>query len=613
MAWSYAWNELVRRWSRTVLTALGLAAGVGLVIGIIGVSNGLDAAQGKILSPLSSVGTDIIVTRTVGATSSSGGTTTTTTPSGGGLGLGGGGGGGFFGGGIRGQSASALAQLNASDEQALLQANSTVITDLSKLGPPGTQFTYDFFVPGTLITFPDAAVQAVAGLKNVTSAVPGLSLQALHESGTVPTITASITEGSQTVTQTVRPPPLTADQLAQVQACLQQKGIIGGSPTSTTTPSTTAPGSASTTPGSGSTSGGGGGFGGGGRGAFGPAFTECLPASYQQYIASVTVPARTIEQVLNPPQTNTATQSYTVAGVDPSSTRTGLITKAQLVSGTWFTPASGDEVLVSSAYASTKSVKVGQVLPIDGRNFTVVGLVNPTLTGNTADLYFDLKTLQSLSSNTSRVNEVLVAVKNASDVSAVTAEIEKALPGAQVLTSKSLANQVSGSLSDARKLAHSLGTALAVIILLAAFLIAALLTLSSISKRVREIGTLRAIGWSRGRVVRQVVVETVGIGIIGAAAGVGVGVVVCVLIGALGPTLTSTSSGAAVGASSVGSLFHQATTASATSSVKLRAPIDLAMVGLGILFAVVGGLLAGVVGGWRAARMEPVEALRNLG
>ena len=77
----YAWNELRRRWSRTVVTAIGLAAGVGLVMGIVGVSDGLTQAQNKVLSPLSSVGTDIIVTRTVDATpvSSTGSTTTTTT------------------------------------------------------------------------------------------------------------------------------------------------------------------------------------------------------------------------------------------------------------------------------------------------------------------------------------------------------------------------------------------------------------------------------------------------------------------------------------------------------------------------------------------------------
>ncbi len=625
-AMGYAWNELRRRWSRTVVTAIGLAAGVGLVMGIVGVSDGLTQAQNKVLSPLSSVGTDIIVTRTVDATttSGSGSTTTTTTPTGNGFGGGGGGGGGFFGAGAgRGRGgASAIATLNASDQAALLNANSSVLTDLAKLGPPGTQFTYDFFVPGTLITFPQAAVSDVAGTKGVASAVPGLSLQALHESGTVPSETDTVTTGGQTITSVQRPPPLTAAQEDAVRACLEASGAFGSgtSTTPTSTPAgTTAPSppgatTATTAPGGaegGRGFGGGGGFGGA---AFGAAFTKCLPASYQQYEAQVVVPEQTITRVLNPPTTNTETKSYTVAGVNPADTSTGLITTAQVVSGKWFGANPADEILVNTAYASTNNIKVGQQLTIDKTSFAVVGLVNPTLTGDTSDIYFDLTTLQTLASNGSRVNEVLVKVTKSSDVSAVAAAIHKELPGAQVLTSKSLANSVTGSLTNAHTLATHLGGALAVIVLLAAFLIAALLTLSSIAKRVREIGTLRAIGWSRGRVVRQIVGETVGIGILGGVLGVALGVAVCAVIGAVGPSLTATSSGAAVGASGVGAIFHQATTAAATSSkIHLRAPIDLGIVLLGLAAAVVGGLVAGIAGGWRASRLAPAVALRDLG
>ncbi|HLM96966.1 MAG TPA: FtsX-like permease family protein, partial [Acidimicrobiales bacterium] len=572
--------------------------------------------------------TDIIVTRTVDATttSGSGSTTTTTTPTGNGFGGGGGGGGGggFFGAGAgRGRGgASGIATLNASDQAALLNANSSVLTDLSKLGPPGTQFTYDFFVPGTLITFPQAAVSDVAGINGVASAVPGLSLQALHESGTVPSETDTVTTGGQTITSVQRPPPLTAAQEDAVRACLQASGAFGtgtsttptSTPAGTTAP--TAPGATTATTGPGG-GGGGRGFGGGGGfggAAFGAAFTKCLPASYQQYEAQVVVPEQTITRVLNPPTTNTETKSYTVAGVNPADTSTGLITTAQVVSGKWFGANPADEILVNTAYASTNNIKVGQSLTIDKTTFTVVGLVNPTLTGDTSDIYFDLTTLQTLASNGSRVNEVLVKVTKSSDVSAVAAAIHKELPGAQVLTSKSLANSVTGSLTNAHTLATHLGGALAVIVLLAAFLIAALLTLSSIAKRVREIGTLRAIGWSRGRVVRQIVGETVGIGILGGILGVALGVAVCAVIGAVGPSLTATSSGAAVGASGVGGIFHQATTAAATSSkIHLRAPIDLGIVLLGLAAAVVGGLVAGIAGGWRASRLAPAVALRDLG
>ena len=110
-----------------------------------------------------------------------------------------------------------------------------------------------------------------------------------------------------------------------------------------------------------------------------------------------------------------------------------------------------------------------------------------------------------------------------------------------MLTSKQLADSASGSLNNAHKLANDLGGVLAIVVLLAAFLIAGLLTLSSVAKRVREIGSLRAIGWTRGEVVRQVMAETVGIGMVGGVIGVAIGAGVCAVIAAVGPGLSVTS------------------------------------------------------------------------
>ncbi|HUY21130.1 MAG TPA: ABC transporter permease [Acidimicrobiales bacterium] len=618
----YAWSELRRRWSRTLVTALGLAAGVGLVMGIVGVSNGLSDAQNKVLSPLSSVGTDIVVERTVGVASTSPSTaTTTTTTSPGGFGRGPGGGGGFFAG-------AGNAGANASDRTALAANNSSVITDLSKLGPAGTKFTYDFFVTGTLITFPQSAVADVSKIAGVESAVPGLSLQALHESGTVPQVTDTLTTGGQTITQTQTPAPLTAAERTAVRTCLENSGAFPTPSTTTTTPG----GTTTTTPGG--TSGAGGGFGGGGFGGggggfggggglsagaldsrFGAAFTQCLPQRFQQYEAQVVVPQQTITRVLNPPSTDTQTKGYTVAGVNPSNTTSGLITKAQLVSGTWFTSKPADEILVSTAYASTNGIKVGQTLTIDTTGYKVVGLVNPTLTGDVSDIYFDLATLQSSSSQASRINEVLVKVAKSSDVDGVATAIKKELPGATVLTSKQLAGQVTGSLSNAKKLASDLGVALGIIILAAALLIAALLTLSSVAKRVREIGTLRAVGWSRGRVVSQILAEMLGIGVVGAALGVLVGLGVCAAVNAFGPTLAYSTTGAVVGSSSASNLVH-ATTAAASAigrTVKLHTSISVVTVVVAAAIAILGGLVAGVAGALRAARLAPASALRDLG
>ncbi len=580
----YALNELRRRFGRTLVTALGLAAGVGLVIGIIGVSNGLSDAQNKALSPLSSVGTDIIVTRTVAPSNAAASSNATA-----GNAIAGGAAEFFSAGGGAG---SALGKLNASDASSLLDSNGSVLTDLAKLGPAGTQYTHDFFLPGTLITFPQQqAVADVASVKGVQSAIPALSMNALHETGTVPKITATFQTGGQTINQLENLPPLTAAQGTSVKNCIISSpdfsAIFGAAS---------------------------GGAGGSGLSSeLGPLLQQCLPADYQNFVSHIIVPALTLEQVVNPPSTDTMTSSYTVGSVDPSSPNSGLITKSQLVAGKWFGSDPSAEVLVSSAYANTKGIKVGQSLSINSTTFDVVGLVNPTLTGSESDLYFNLATLQSQSSDSDRINEILVKVNQASDVNAVAARIRKELPGASVLTDANLDTQVSGSLENAHKLAKSLGSVLALIILLAAFLIAALLTLSNLSKRVREIGTLRALGWSRGRVVRQVVAETFGIGILGAIIGTGVGIGVCALVGAFGTRLAATSTGSTVGASSVSTLFGLATKAAAKSTVKLTAPLDASTILIGVGFAILGGLLAGAVGGWRAARMAPAEALRDVG
>ena len=607
----YAWNELRRRWGRTLVTAFGLAAGVGLVMGIIGVSQGLSDAQNSVLSPLGSVGTDIIVTRTVAPTTSQ--TTTTTTlpsfrgggsfPTGGTFPAGGGGGGGFFARGIGGFNST-----DSTQAATLLNNNSSIITDLAKLGKPGAQFTHDFFVPGTLITFPSVAINDVAKIPGVSTAVGALSLSALHESGTVPKITDTVKTGGQTISTTVKPPTLTAAQTAAERTCIQKILSKAFGSTGGTAPSFPTGGRTGTGTGSGS------GF----RNFIGgftanPAIEACMTPAQKAYEQNVTVPEQTITRILNPPTTNTATSSYSVAGVDPTNETTGLITKAQLVSGTWFTSNPSDEVLVYTEYATTKGLKVGGTLTINAKSYKIVGLVSPTLTGNVADIYFPLSTMQALASAPGYVNEVLVSVKSASEVAAVTKAIKAELPGATVLTSKTLADSVSGSLNNAHKLANDLGGVLAIVVLLAAFLIAGLLTLSSVAKRVREIGSLRAIGWSRGQVVRQVIAETVGIGLVGGLIGVAIGAGVCAVIAAVGPGLSVTSTGLAVGASTLSNMVGQSTTGTVTSIVHLTAPIHFTTILIAFAGALVGGLIAGVIGGWRAARLAPASALRDLG
>jgi putative ABC transport system permease protein len=357
--------------------------------------------------------------------------------------------------------------------------------------------------------------------------------------------------------------------------------------------------------------GGGGFFIGGGN----PAFEDCLPERFQQFQAQFTVPRAVINQVVNPPSTDITNTAYSAAGVDPSQPNVGLITSDQITQGRWFGRGATNEVILNAAYANTKKLGVGSTIPIDGVNYKVVGLAKPTLTGSTADVYFPLATLQKLASKPNRVTQILVKAKSAGDVDAVAASIKKSLPGATIITTKSLADQVTGSLANAHKLASRLGGALAVIVLLAAFVIAALLTLSSISKRVREIGTLRAVGWSKGRVVRQILGETLGIAFLGGLVGLLVGVGVAGAVHWLSPTLDATTTGVPGVASSASAAFLGIAQSSSqtTQKVTLGAPLHPSTLVLGVVFALIGGLVAGLAASWRAARLAPATTLRDLG
>jgi len=60
--------------------------------------------------------------------------------------------------------------------------------------------------------------------------------------------------------------------------------------------------------------------------------------------------------------------------------------------------------------------------------------------------------------------------------------------------------------------------------LVAAFLIAGLLTLSSVNRRIRELGTLKAIGWPQRLVIRQVTGEALAEGALGGLVGAALGI-----------------------------------------------------------------------------------------
>src|SRR6202034_4459324 len=219
--------------------------------------------------------------------------------------------------------------------------------------------------------------------------------------------------------------------------------------------------------------------------------------------------------------------TVSVDGVDLASSAQALgpLSNGTLKSGRTLrsSDASSDVAVIDASYAKSASLKVGSDVTIANTKFPVVGIVTDPASDSSADVYVPLARAQALASLTGKVNTIYGAASISADSAAVQKEIQKAVPGSTVTTSADLASEVTGSLSSANSLANNLGKWLAIAVLVAAFLLASLLTMAAVSRRVREFGTLKALGWRSRRVIGQVMGESIAMGIIGGAVGIGLG------------------------------------------------------------------------------------------
>jgi len=300
-----------------------------------------------------------------------------------------------------------------------------------------------------------------------------------------------------------------------------------------------------------------------------------------------------------------------VSGVDTANLTLGPLSSAQISSGRALTSedASAKVALVTRAYAKQNSLAVGDAKKIDGEKFTVVGIVALPAGSTSSDVYIPVAWAQKMSDNAGKVNQIYVKADSARDIAAVKTEIKQFMPKATVTTSSDLASQVSGSLASASTLADRLGKWLAIAALIASFAVASLLTVSAVSRRVREFGTLKALGWRGKRIVGQVLGESMVQGIMGAVLGVALGILGAKLIAAFSPALKATMAGAA---QSGPPGMPPAAGAAQAVSVNLTAPVSFQLIGVAVALALSGALIAGAFGGWRASRLRPADALRRV-
>jgi putative ABC transport system permease protein len=310
--------------------------------------------------------------------------------------------------------------------------------------------------------------------------------------------------------------------------------------------------------------------------------------------------------------------SYSVAGVDVTDQDLGPLATSKITSGKTFNAAQTNAkvAVVSKSYAKENKYTVGKTFKISGTKYTIIGIATPDSSESTTDVYLPLKQAQTLGDAKNKVTTIYVKATDSKQITTVKTTIQKNISGTTVTTSADLASTVSGSLSTASNLATSVGKWLSIAVLVAAFLVAALLTSSAVSRRVREFGTLKALGWPSRKVTRQVVGESIVNGLIGGALGIAIGLGAAYAVTAISPKLTAElgntggGGGGMGGGPGGGGPGRQAV--KNTMEIALSAPVSVTTIALAAGLAITGGLIAGAMGGWRASRMRPADALRSV-
>ena len=261
------------------------------------------------------------------------------------------------------------------------------------------------------------------------------------------------------------------------------------------------------------------------------------------------------------------------------------------VQGRLLTPddEGSDVVVMGSDLGRKENVQPGDHVRIRGTDFQVVGLLEPTLTAPDSSAFMPLAAAQQLFHDSlpaqirqaipanQVISQVVVYPQSGVGEDAVAKRIEADVDNASTLTGTEFDQQV----GSATAIFNAIIIGVAVISLVVGGLSVINTMAMSVAERTREIGIKRAIGGSRGRIIRELVTEAGLIGLMGGLIGLGLGALVVVIANEAGRDS--------------GTVLFQ---------------LSWGTTAFALAFSTILGILAGLIPAWSAARLDPVEALR---
>jgi ABC-type antimicrobial peptide transport system permease subunit len=262
---------------------------------------------------------------------------------------------------------------------------------------------------------------------------------------------------------------------------------------------------------------------------------------------------------------------FMLSGLDQNST---AMSHYQIVAGRYIQRP--NEILVGKTAAKNYKLAINGSVSLFNNRYKVVGIYETGLAYEDGGGVLALREAQRLLNRPRSVSFIFVDVKQATEAEAVRAAIEQRFAEAQVSLSSQFAQN-----SDQMAQMQAIIDAISVLALLVGGIVVANTMFMAIYERTREIGTLRALGWRQGRILRQVLAESL---------------LLCLLAGVAGSILGA------------GILWLVTRVPGADSFV--QAGWDVATFARSVGLALLVGLVAGLYPAWRASKLQPVEALR---
>jgi putative ABC transport system permease protein len=293
----------------------------------------------------------------------------------------------------------------------------------------------------------------------------------------------------------------------------------------------------------------------------------------------------------------------TIMGIDLTQSGLGPVKVKEWLSEGQF-PTQDGELVMEKHYAKFHSTHLGDTLSIGGHPFKVVGLlaIKEGAQIAAANVYMPVADAHKLlNSDKTGVNIVYLRLKDPSLLEQVKTQIGKEFQGMSVTSSDSFLELMGG----VSKVSGQYAFIISLIALIAAIFLIIKTMLGNLIERSREIGILKALGWTEKDIEKQLMLEALLQSIAGGILGLVIGYVISYFFGLISIPATTPWQLNLMPA------FAKAE-AVASNAVRLPVSISAGLIFAALAISVITGVLASYLMGRRTAVMKPADVLRRL-